>query len=231
MSNKFGGSDASSYASLHGRITLVGIGSSPWAHSHVSRIFLQAKGYTNCTYAAQPAPFLYICTFQCLDPLFSPDTPLPICRQRVCSRTAGSIPRSLHFSICFANLSSTASEPIEVGVSATSSASLPFNLILRAFTLTLQTRIHKDRISNYPIRLPGISAMQMPALPSMSIMGLGSSTPKPEVEAKRERDREAEGTGEEQWTRACRAVLTVLKRVLVVESEAERAIVGSAAPA
>ncbi len=83
-------------------------------------------------------------------------------------------------------------------------------------------RIHKDKISNYSIRLPGISAIQ---LPSMSIMGLGSSTPKPE-----DGKRDAEGTGEEQWTRACRAVLTVLKRVLVVESEAERAVIGETAP-
>jgi len=60
----------------------------------------------------------------------------------------------------------------------------------------------------------------------MSIMGLGTSTPKPEMDAKRD----AEGTGDEQWTRACRAVLTVLKRVLVVESEAERAVVGAASP-
>ncbi len=72
--------------------------------------------------------------------------------------------------------------------------------------------------------------MQMPALPSMSIVGLGSSIPKPEGDCKKDRDRDAEGTGDEQWTRACRAVLTVLKRVLVVESEAERAVVGAAAP-
>lgn len=43
-------------------------------------------------------------------------------------------------------------------------------------------------------------------------MGLGTSAEEP---------RDA-GNPDEQWTRACRAVLTALKRILVVESEAER---------
>ena len=103
--------------------------------------------------------------------------------------------------------------------------SIPPNVASLSAHLDLR-RIQKDRISNYSIRLPGLSAMQMPGLPSMSIMGLGSSTPKPDADARKD----AEGTGEEQWTRACRAVLTVLKRVLVVESEAERAVVGAAVP-
>ena len=113
---------------------------------------------------------------------------------------------------------------IEVGVSVMSSMSL---LTILSVHAEIPQRIHKDRISNYSIRLPGFSAMQMPGLPSMSIMGLGSSTTKSEIDKK---EKDPEGTGEEQWTRACRAVLTVLKRVLVVESEAERAVVGANAP-
>lgn len=77
-----------------------------------------------------------------------------------------------------------------------------------------RSRIKTHRISNHSIRLPGLTS----TLPSMSIMGLGSSNTA---------DRGDEG--EEQWTRACRAVLAVLKRILVVESEAERAVVGQAA--
>ena len=89
-------------------------------------------------------------------------------------------------------------------------------------------RIRKDKINGHSIRLPGISAMQMPALPSMSIMGLGSSST--------ERDRAAEdkakedSSGEEQWTKACRGVLAVLKRILIVESEGDRREVASTAP-
>ncbi|ORX36010.1 autophagy protein Apg6-domain-containing protein [Kockovaella imperatae] len=73
--------------------------------------------------------------------------------------------------------------------------------------------IRKDRINGHSIRLPGISAMQMPALPSMSIMGLGATL---STETN-------DGSGDEQWTKACRGVLAVLKRILVVESEADRA--------
>jgi hypothetical protein len=61
-------------------------------------------------------------------------------------------------------------------------------------------RIHKDKIGEYSIRLSfGMG---------MSSIGLGTG-----------------GTGskeEESWTRALRAVLAVLKRVLVIESEADR---------
>jgi hypothetical protein len=74
------------------------------------------------------------------------------------------------------------------------------------------SRITKDRISNHSIRLPGM-AMTMPGLPSMSIMGRSTTSASG-------KDRDA--SGEEQWTRACRAVLLLLKRILVVESEADR---------
>jgi beclin 1 len=53
-------------------------------------------------------------------------------------------------------------------------------------------------------------------------MGLGTSSPstKPGAGSSAEG-----GAGEEGWTRACRAVLQVLKRILVVESgEGERGI-------
>jgi beclin 1 len=53
----------------------------------------------------------------------------------------------------------------------------------------------------------------------MSIMGLGGSSAAPDDKNK---------DGEEQWTRACRAVLAVLKRILMVESEADRSIASHA---
>lgn len=74
---------------------------------------------------------------------------------------------------------------------------------------TTDSRINKDRINGHSIRLPGITS----GLPGFgSVMGLGTSAEEP---------RDA-GNPDEQWTRACRAVLTALKRILVVESEAER---------
>jgi beclin 1 len=62
----------------------------------------------------------------------------------------------------------------------------------------------------------------------MSVMGFGSSS----ITGKDGRDKvdRDSGTGEEQWTRACRAVLAVLKRILVVESEADRAGVVASVP-
>ncbi|WOO79460.1 Vacuolar protein sorting-associated protein 30 [Vanrija pseudolonga] len=71
--------------------------------------------------------------------------------------------------------------------------------------------INKDRINGYSIRLPGL-ASGLPALGSMSLMGLGST----------EAAGKDNSSADEQWTRACRAVLQVLKRILVVESEAGR---------
>jgi beclin 1 len=56
------------------------------------------------------------------------------------------------------------------------------------------------------------------------IMGLGSSSTS-DRDANRDSKRENDASGEEQWTRACRAVLAVLKRILVVESEADRTMV------
>lgn len=87
--------------------------------------------------------------------------------------------------------------------------------------------IRKDKISGYSIRLPGL-ASAMPALP-MSIMGLGGSTVDDKSgngggsarEGRREKER-ADMSGEEQWTKACVAVLKVLKQILIAESEAER---------
>ena len=67
--------------------------------------------------------------------------------------------------------------------------------------------------------------MQMPTLSSMSIMGLGSSSQQGD-----KNDKDVDGSGEEQWTRACRAVLAVLKRILVVESEADKAVAEESVP-
>ncbi|WWD17831.1 hypothetical protein CI109_102274 [Kwoniella shandongensis] len=80
--------------------------------------------------------------------------------------------------------------------------------------------IHKDKISNHSIRLPGISSMPL-TLPSMSIMGLGASTTtSSSTNATGSGGRDKNGTSsgdttaEEGWTCACKAVLQVLKRVL-----------------
>ena len=73
--------------------------------------------------------------------------------------------------------------------------------------------------------------MQMPALPSMSIMGLGGSSASERDKAAADVKAKEDSTGEEQWTKACRAVLAVLKRVLVVESEADRRDIAQNAPA
>lgn len=83
---------------------------------------------------------------------------------------------------------------------------------------TTDTRIHKDRISSHSIRLPGLSSM--PLLPSMSMMGFGGGGES--VSNAGSAGSSADTAGEEGWTRACRAVLQVLKRILVVESEGER---------
>jgi beclin 1 len=73
------------------------------------------------------------------------------------------------------------------------------------------SRISKDKINGHSIRLPGITSGI--ALGSMSLMGLGAAEPDPKA---------PQGNPDEQWTRACRSVLGVLKRILVVESEADR---------
>ncbi|WVQ97412.1 hypothetical protein IAU59_004525 [Kwoniella sp. CBS 9459] len=102
--------------------------------------------------------------------------------------------------------------------------------------------IHKDKIGGHSIRLPGISSMPL-GLPSMSIMGLGSSSSSSSNsnpnhnEGGGGRDRGdthksssgggsgADSTAEENWTRACRAVLVVLKSVLIAaSSEADRGV-------
>ena len=89
--------------------------------------------------------------------------------------------------------------------------------------------IRKDRISGYSIKLPGLAS----ALPAMSIMGLGGSVLGESaasgsggqggtVKSKSGQDL----SGEEQWTKACLAVLKVLKQVLIAESEADKAAMG-----
>ncbi|OCF30410.1 beclin 1 [Kwoniella heveanensis BCC8398] len=107
------------------------------------------------------------------------------------------------------------------------------------------TEIHKDKIGSYSIRLPGISSMPL-GLPSMSMMGLGGSSSAANNNNSHHEDGSGSGrdaahskgsgsgsgggadsTAEENWTRACRAVLVVLKSVLIAASEADRgAIVG-----
>ncbi|KAK8865977.1 hypothetical protein IAR55_001127 [Kwoniella newhampshirensis] len=87
--------------------------------------------------------------------------------------------------------------------------------------------IHKDRISNHSIRLPGISSMPL-TLPSMSIMGLGgtssttTTTTTPSSNTSASASGGGDSTAEEGWTWACKSILQVLKRVLLVESEANR---------
>jgi beclin 1 len=59
----------------------------------------------------------------------------------------------------------------------------------------------------------------------MSLMGLGPSSSSSPTTNSGTTGRPEGGAGEEGWTRACRAVLQVLKRILVVESgEGERGI-------
>jgi beclin 1 len=60
----------------------------------------------------------------------------------------------------------------------------------------------------------------------MSLMGLGPAASSPSANTGTGSSNRSEGgAGEEGWTRACRAVLQVLKRILVVESgEGERGI-------
>ncbi|WVF70509.1 hypothetical protein IAT40_005299 [Kwoniella sp. CBS 6097] len=92
------------------------------------------------------------------------------------------------------------------------------------WTANQNIEIHKDKIGGHSIRLPGISSMPL-GLPSMSIMGLGSSSSANNVNNHNEdgggRDSHkgsgsgADSTAEENWTRACRAVLMVLKGVLI----------------
>ena len=117
----------------------------------------------------------------------------------------------------------------EVGEWATSSES-SLLVVLIHYASADCCRIRKDRIGGQSIRLPGISAMQMPALPSMSIMGLGGSSTSERDKAAAEDKAKEDSTGEEQWTKACRSVLAVLKRILVVESEADRRDIAHNAP-
>ncbi|WVQ85262.1 hypothetical protein IAT38_007427 [Cryptococcus sp. DSM 104549] len=89
--------------------------------------------------------------------------------------------------------------------------------------------IYKDKISNHSIRLPGISSMPL-ALPSMSVMGFGGASPAASSAAGKDKSQPStDATAEEGWTRACRTVLGVLKRILVVESEADRGVGGAGA--
>lgn len=73
--------------------------------------------------------------------------------------------------------------------------------------------------------------MQIPTLSSMSIMGFGSSDKDRDTGSVRDGvKKDTDSSGEEQWTRACRAVLAVLKRILVVESEMDRSAVAGSVP-
>jgi beclin 1 len=86
--------------------------------------------------------------------------------------------------------------------------------------------IRKDRISGYSIRLPGLG-MSM----GLSMMGLGGSGSSGDDGGGREaKVRGAELSPDEHWTKACIAVLKVLKQILIAESEAERGSVAAAAP-
>jgi beclin 1 len=93
-------------------------------------------------------------------------------------------------------------------------------------TSTDVCRIRKDKISSYSIRLPGFATPQSFLPGAMSLMGLGSTASSPSANTGTGSSNRSEGgAGEEGWTRACRAVLQVLKRILVVESgEGERGI-------
>lgn len=61
----------------------------------------------------------------------------------------------------------------------------------------------------------------------LSMMGLGGSDVGDPKEGK---VRGADLTPEEHWTKACMAVLKVLKQILIAESEAEKASVAARAP-
>lgn len=89
--------------------------------------------------------------------------------------------------------------------------------------------IRKDKISGYSIKLPGLAS----ALPAMSIMGLGGSMLGDSTGSGPGTGQGGQGasgrarggqdlSGEEQWTKACLAVLKVLKQVLIAESEADK---------
>ncbi|WWC58672.1 uncharacterized protein I303_101216 [Kwoniella dejecticola CBS 10117] len=96
--------------------------------------------------------------------------------------------------------------------------------------------IHKDKISNHSIKLPGISSMPL-TLPSMSIMGLGSASTSatsasPSADRSgsnqdKDKDKVQDNSAEENWTKACRAILVVLKRILMVESQMDRGSAGA----
>jgi beclin 1 len=71
-----------------------------------------------------------------------------------------------------------------------------------------RNRIHKDKIAGHSIKLS--ANMGMSALGLVGSVSGGSAASPSSTEA------------EESWTRALRAVLAVLKRILVIESEADR---------
>lgn len=69
--------------------------------------------------------------------------------------------------------------------------------------------------------MPGLTSGV--TLGSMSLMGFGgAATGGAAAPTETAADKSKEGNADEQWTRACRNVLGVLKRILVVESEADR---------
>ena len=95
-------------------------------------------------------------------------------------------------------------------------------------------RISKDKISGHSIKLPSITNNM---IPSMSVMGFGSSSTSSSATAPSPSHTLSTGntagtggekvlTPDEVHTKACAAILRVLKRILLVESENERAISG-----
>lgn len=87
--------------------------------------------------------------------------------------------------------------------------------------------IHKDRIQGHSIRLPGVGGMGMGIgiggwSMGASVMSFGSAGAGAGEQADAGRKDKEESSGEEQWTRACRAVLAFLKRIITEEGEVDR---------
>ena len=81
--------------------------------------------------------------------------------------------------------------------------------------------IHKDKIAGHSIRLPGITSGMPTLTAGMSIMGLGGSSGTGASHGSGKGASE-DSTAEEGWTKACRAVLVALHKILVLESESQR---------
>lgn len=133
-------------------------------------------------------------------------------------------PRRFPFLLPLASPASYPLSPLRMRALLRSTQSLPSS------NPPLTRRISKDRINGHSIRLPGL-ASGLPTLGSMSLMGLGGSTGASGAAGGGGGGSGGGGLGggdardanpDVNWTRACRSVLQVLKRILVVESEAGR---------